>query len=346
MASTKIADIIQPTVFNQYIIERTKALSALFQSGIIITDPRIDDSAKGGGFHVTMPYFKDLAGVDDVLSDASPLVPTNITTGSQVAIKFLRGKAWGVNDLAKYLSGADPMAAIGDLVAEWWNKRMQAILIAQLTGIFIDNAVNDSADMTYNVTCGPATNALGIPTGPNVATADLATNVVAAMQFSGATFTQAAYMLGDAADQITGMCVHSAVMAGMVAKDLIVYAPNSEGKLVIPMFMGKRVIVDDTCPTYLSAGGAAIKYTSYIFTAGAVAYGDAGAPVPVETFRDALSGEDILINRKHFILHPQGYKWVGATNATPTNTTAALAASWDRAFERKNTGVVKFLTNG
>ena len=344
MASTKISDIIQPAVFNTYVIERTKALSALFQSGIVTTDPRLDALAKGGSYSITMPYFKDLTGTDDVLSDSSPLVPTNITTGSQVSIKLCRGKAWGVHDLAKYLAADDPMAAIGNLVAEWWNRMMQASLIAQLTGIMLDNVANDSMDMTRNI-------CIGAPSGANApysGTTDLIANVVPATHhFTGATFVVACYLLGDAAEQVTAIAVHSAVMAGMVAKDLIVYAPNSEGKMTIPMFMGKRVIVSDQCPTFATTPGTtAMRYTSFIFTNGAVAYGDGGAPVPVETDRDKLLGEDYLINRKHYILHPQGYKWVGSTTASPTNTALALAASWDRAFEKKNTGVISFVTNG
>ena len=346
MPATKISNIIQPVIFDKYVTQRTKDLSALFKSGIVLTDPRIDALAKSGGFHVTMPYFKDLIGDDDLLSDTVPLAPTNITSASQVAVKLLRGKAWGVNDLAKYLSGADPMAAIGDLVAEWWNRKMQAALIAQLKGILIDNCVNDSADLCYNISCGPANAALGIPTGPNVGTADLAANVTAAMKFSGSAFVNAAYLLGDAASEIVGLAVHSAVMATMVSLDLITFIPNSEGKLVVPTYMGKVVIVDDSCPTYLSVGGAAVKYTSFLFTKNSVVYGDGGAPVPVETDRDTMLGEDYLISRKHYILHPQGFAWSGSTTATPTNATLALAASWNRVFEKKQTGIVQLITNG
>lgn len=35
MAVTKIADVIVPSVFNPYVIQRTMQLSALVQSGII-----------------------------------------------------------------------------------------------------------------------------------------------------------------------------------------------------------------------------------------------------------------------------------------------------------------------
>ena len=37
MASTKIADVIVPSVFNPYVVEKSTELSALFESGIIAT---------------------------------------------------------------------------------------------------------------------------------------------------------------------------------------------------------------------------------------------------------------------------------------------------------------------
>jgi hypothetical protein len=48
--------------------------------------------------------------------------------------------------LAKALSGDDPMAAIGDLVAAYWARRFQAILIKTLDGIF----GNDDTEMNTN----------------------------------------------------------------------------------------------------------------------------------------------------------------------------------------------------
>jgi hypothetical protein len=69
-------------------------------------------------------------------------------------------------------------------------------------------------------------------------------------------------------------------------------------------------VVDDGLP--VSNG----VYTTYIFGAGAFGWGEGGAPVPTETARDALSGDDILVNRRHFILHPRGVAFQNAPVAT------------------------------
>jgi hypothetical protein len=72
--------------------------------------------------------------------------------------------------------------------------------------------------------------------------------------------------------------------------------------------------------------------------------------VPTETARDALSGDDILVNRRHFILHPRGVAFRGAdlsdggggTNATPSNDNLANYRNWLRVYESKNVRIVQF----
>lgn len=60
MAKTAVADIIIPTEFEKYAIERTAQLSAFVQSGIVEHAPEFDALAAGGGREVKMPFWKDL----------------------------------------------------------------------------------------------------------------------------------------------------------------------------------------------------------------------------------------------------------------------------------------------
>jgi len=136
MAKTQISDVIVPEVFNPYVVQRTMELSALYNSGIISNNPELDRLASSGGTTINMPYWEDLNGDDEVLSDDGALTPAKITAGQDIAVLLMRGKAWSANDLAKALSGDDPMAAIGDLVAEYWARRMQATAIKLLDGAF------------------------------------------------------------------------------------------------------------------------------------------------------------------------------------------------------------------
>src|SRR5690606_11441296 len=296
MAKTVIADVIVPEVFNPYVIERTAELSAFYQSGIIARNPELDRLASSGGKLINMPFWEDLTGDDEVLSDTDALTVGKITADQDVAALLTRGRAWSVNDLAKALSGDDPMAAIGDLVAEYWARRFQAILIKTLDGIFGNAA-----------------------TGMDTNKHDISALEGDAAVIDAKTAVDAIYKLGDNADKLTGFAMHSATVAKLTKDDLIETIPPSEGKPAVRMFLGKPVIVDDSLP--VSEG----VYTTYIFGAGAFGWGEGGAPVPVETARDALAGDDILIHRRHFILHPRGVAFQNASVAGATPSNAELA---------------------
>lgn len=104
------------------------------------------------------------------------------------------------------------------------------------------------------------------------------------------------------------------------------------------------MIVDDSTPydTTDKVG------TAYIFGARAIALGNGSHPriIPTEIDRDSLasSGEDYLITRRIFILHPRGIKWTEANvaDAFPTNAEIANGANWERVFEPKAIRIVKF----
>ena len=116
--------------------------------------------------------------------------------------------------------------------------------------------------------------------------------------------------------------------------------------VVLPAMTGTPATGPALEPTVTETG----IYTTYIFGAGAFGWGEGGAPVPTETARDALSGDDILVNRRHFILHPRGVAFRGAqlgddnggTNATPSNANLADHRNWIRVYEAKNVRIVQF----
>ena len=92
-AKTKIEDVIVPEVFNSYVIERTAELSALYQSGIVVKDLELDALATLGGKLINMPFWQDLTGEDEVLSDTDSLETDKITASQDVAALLMRGKS-------------------------------------------------------------------------------------------------------------------------------------------------------------------------------------------------------------------------------------------------------------
>ena len=312
MAKTKIENVIVPDVFNPYIVERTPELSTLIQSGIVQNTPELDTLALSGGRLLNMPFWEDLSGADEVLSDSSALSPAGISAKQDVAVLYMRGKAWSVNDLAKKLSGDDPMAEIANLVIGYWERRRQALLVSSLKGIF------SAPSMAVNLL--DVTSASGYQ--DDIINAD---NLV-----------DTAQKLGDNKSNLTGYLMHSATEAVLVKQSLIEYLPDADGRPTLPYYMGKRVIVNDNVPN--SAG----TYYTYIFGQGAFGFGQGSAPVPTELDRDSLAGDDILINRAHFLLHPRGVKWtdVNVNGSSPTNAEVEDGDNWERVYDQKNVRIV------
>lgn len=315
MSITKVANIIVPENFSKYVTKRTAQMSALVQSGIVDNDPYFDALASGGGVTLNMPYFKSLTGNSEVLSETTALTAQNITAVKDIAVRLLRGKAFGASDLSGALAGADPVKAIGDLFAEFWVNDMQDTLISILKGIQTAAATNVH---------------------------DISGESGDAAKFTGSTFIDACQKLGDNKNFLSGLIMHSAVEAALRKQDLLDTVKPSDA-MPYNTYQGKRIIVDDRCPL------SSTVYTSYIFGQGAVANGN-GVPTesnfPVfEAARDALGGVSYLITRKSMVLHVRGIKFTSntITDNTPSNTDLEVAANWEKVYETKQIRLVQFL---
>ena len=313
MAVTKIADVIVPEIFTPYVIEKTAEKSRILTSGIAVANPRLNELVTGGGTTIQMPYWKDLSGADEVLSDQNPLTPGKIGADKDIAPLLLRGKAWGANELAGALAGDDPMQAIGDRVADYWARQEQKMLVSVLTGVFA------AASMANHIL------------DKSAATGGIDGNMV----------LDAKQLLGDSADQLQAIMMHSAVYTELQKQNLIQYTTTSDGKITIPTYLTYQVIIDDGMP--VDTTGQTPIYTTYLFAKGSIGRGE-GTPVsltPTETDRDSLAGEDFIINRRALVLHAMGVKWKGTpAGSTPTNAELATGTNWERVYEDKNIGLV------
>lgn len=308
---TRIADVIVPEIFAPYAIQRTAEKSALWQSGIISTLDNANLIAQRGGALINMPFWQDLSGDSEVLSETTPLSVNKITAKSDVAILHARGKAWGANDLAKALSGDDPLGAVTELAATYWSREMQRIALATLEGVF---AASTMSGNKHDISSGTGETAI----------------------ISGNTFIDAAYKLGDEVENLTAVAIHSATAAFLAKQGLIETIRDKDGEVLYQSYMGKRIIVDDGMP---QSGGV---YTSYLFGTGALGYSEIAPPIAVETDRDSLQGDDILIHRRHFILHPRGVKWAGSAGLAPDNSGLKTGTNWERVYDSKQIRIVAF----
>ena len=334
MADTKIADVIVPEVFNPYVVERTSDLARFYMGGIVSNNSELDELASQGGKLINMPFWDDLNGDDELLSDSGALTVNPITSGQDIAALHMRGKAWGVNDLAKALSGDDPMMRVADMVADFWARKYRTLAIQSLVGVLADNVTTNSGDMINDIS--GATNA----------------DITADTSFSAAALIDGLATFGDSIGGVVGIAFHPDVYYAMQKLDLISFQKESEGDATVETYRGLRVVVDRTLP-FTAAGGAlagdtAPFYTTLLFGEGALGLGQGSAPVPSETDRDSLAGSDILISRSHFLMHPRGVKFTSTTvtGHTPSNAELALTANWTRVYERNNVRIASIVTNG
>jgi len=330
MAKTAVADIIIPTEFEKYAIERTAELSVFGDSGIVESAPEFDALAAGGGREVKMPFWKDLSAARQILNDAGSLTVNKITSDQDIARIHNDAQVWSVNHLAKVISGDDPMQAIVDLVAGYWARTDEGLIISSLKGMF------GAASMAGNLLSIKSESIAGQS---------------AATRLNGATFVDATQKLGDRGDRLTAIAVHSATEAALRKLDLIDFIPDSEGKMTIKTFQGRRVIVDDTLPVRAGSTDGQV-YTSFLFGPGAFGRGTApldGEPLQggfgtegVELARVALDSDTVLINRRRYILHPRGVKFTSASVAgdSPTNAELETQSNWVRVWENKNVRIV------
>lgn len=346
MAVTKIADVVVPQIYTPYKQLVTEQKSALIQSGVVARDASIDTLLNGGGLTFNTPSWKDLDNDEENTStdnEASFSVPKKIGTVTEIAVRLNRNQSWSAMDLAADLAGAKPMTAIGNRVGYYWTRRLQAMFIATMQGVFADNAAAPTAgehvqnDLTNNIS-GAAYSA-GVT------------------DFSAEAFIDTAVTMGDSAEAL-GMCfMHSIVYARAQKNNLIDFIPDANGVVNIPTFLGRRVIVDDGLPNPAGAGAAQTAagiYHTWLFGGGAVRYGVGTPETPFETDRLPSAGDgggqEVMYDRVQWCLHPVGHAYVGTPpNGGPTNAATAnnlaSATSWRRVFtERKQIKIARLIT--
>ena len=156
MAGIRISDIVINTAFTAYVAKRTAELSALVKSGIVGRDPAVAAAVAQAGFGgktVNLPFWNDIAGADEVLSDdpSAPLTAGKITAGQDVAVILRRGRLFASSDLVADIAGNDPMMVIGDMIAEYWARRRQAAVFSVLKGIFASNLAANGGDLILDI---------------------------------------------------------------------------------------------------------------------------------------------------------------------------------------------------
>lgn len=368
MPTTTIANMqIVPERFSQYVIDRTTELNTFVNSGIATPDATVAQLINGspeGGRFINMPMWNALDGEEDVFGEDDVSVG-DITTKEERATLLIRQRAWGSTDLARVLGGADPMAAIAQLIADWRNTREQKIYLAIMKGIF--DGTSGALKAHVNDISAKNTNS-----GKDAFISD------------GATL-DTKQLLGDNYASLGMVFMHSAVYTYLQKNGMITRNPifdPSQSSVEMERYLGYTIRVDDGmpyvsyeectdsesnkievtalniaaiqahCATTLTVSTESAKkyvkaispiYDTYFVGAGAFIRQD-GTPqgfIATETDRDKLGAKDYLINRWCQIIHPRGISWVSdgtytnTKNKYPANVDLAKATNWSLVVDHK-----------
>ena len=307
---TRIENLIVHDEFAAYVQQAMLDRSTLLKSGIAATDAKIAElcaAAGAGGNFVNLPFFNSLDSADngdaEVLVEETALTPKKITANKDVAVICRRGKAFASTDLAAMTAGADPMMAIANGLADWWNKQHNKRLIATLNGALgaVSALVKDITSET-----------------DNVVTAD--------------ALLDAAQLLGDRKSELTAYAMSSATETHLQKLEGSDLFKPSELPGNLKVYNGRLVIVDDNI-----ADG-----TVYLFAPGAVAFNACPVEKPVEPYREELKSQGGIVSRDASIIHVRGIKWA-KTTTNPDNAALGTAGNWECVYPTKAIRVCKLV---
>jgi hypothetical protein len=329
----RLADIWEPSVYGSYTAINNPMTSSFVRAGIMVNNAALNTIARDGGRTAVVPFWKDIdPSLEPNYSNDDPAdlaVPNKIGHGTMTARKAWLNQTFGEMDLVSELANQSPLQHVRNRFGEYWVRQQNRRLIASCVGIMADNIANDAGDMVV----------------------DISAEAGAAGVFGANAFIDAAYTAGENADVFTGIAVHSNIEARMVKNDEIENVQDSQGNIVMRRYRGRAVIVDDTLP--VSGVGDARVYTSILFGSGSIGFGAVdgsafalgeGAPkVAAELVRTPLAGNgggmEAIIERKTWIIHPQGFEWIEGGAAlvemSPTLADLRLAAHWSRVVDRR-----------
>jgi len=340
MALVQLADVYEPTAFNQAVQEAAIEQNAFLQSGILVQDERINAMVGVGGMVGELPNYNPLVNdePDYATDDPNDLAtPAKVDSGTQIYRLANQHKSWSTMDLARQLALADPLGAITNRIGHYWAVNTQQRVVSSAMGVMADNVANDGADMVVDVS---------IITGDTAA----AENLIHADAVIDAFAT-----LGDMASQITAIAMHSVPYTTLQKLNLITFIPDARGEISIPTYLGLRVVVDDNLDVS-AAPTNGFYYTSVLFGVGAFGYGESPALIPSEMERVENagngSGQDIIHSRYNEIIHPHGFAFLSADvgitqGVSATRAQLEVATEWNRVtVERKNIPMAFLITNG
>lgn len=327
MAETRISDVVVDTdVLAKMSSGDLPKYNDFLRTGIATKDYKNADVSEGGHF-ANIPFYDQLTGASEVITDDTSLVPAKIGTKKDIGVVCHRGKAWASRDLAKILSGDDPVKEIAKQVARFWAKDLSVTLQCVLKAAFRTGGPLTTAGLLHDV---------AVITGTaKLLDSDVA---IAAMQ-----------KRGDEMTDYDAVVMHSKVYSSLVAAELVDFSfQNDAASFDIKKFgkyLGMEIIVTDGVNVDTTTANY-YKYDTYFCKKGALYLG-MQKDLMTEKDRDILAQSDILATTCHFVPHLKLMPYNTSSGQNPANSVLELAASWSAhvAVDVKTIGIACVRTN-
>lgn len=293
----------------------------LSQLGTLHTDSSLQtyaltSSASTIGYDCYIPSLSSIISLnyDATLTNA----PRSV---EQTMVTIGRKYSFASNELADYLTLANPEQELAKFIAKFWRKEMNKSLIKVLTGTM---STSGMSNMVYNIsTSGTITNDYRLTP----------TTLLTAIQSKfGASFKAVA------------LIVHSMVFKNLVSQNVVSYARINNSTTLYPFFMGLQLYVDD-----LVTAGSNSTYSSFLLGEKSIVLADAKETTPFEIVDDAVVTErQYLVMKKRFIRQPYGLSFNSTSFAgtSPTDAELGSGLNWTLNYTSESlVPVIKLITN-
>lgn len=317
MAYGILSDLKLPQSFAQDVFNRSVETSKVFASGAVV-DVTAQLQVTPSEGNIKMPFWNDLSGASQVAHSGVNLTVGAINQGQDIATVLSRAAVFGAHDLSAAMKGEDPVDVIEGMYGEYWGREFDRITV-------------------QNIIAATSTTVSGYSFAANVL--NISGLSGAAAYVDSESMIDAAGLLGEHEDRLTMLIMHSAVERNLRKQGLI-DVERGEDRTPIRTYQGRPVIVSDRLTP--STGNYPILFVG----AGAVAYAGATPKVSEEVARDALTngGQEALVQRKLFTLHPRGIAFRGTpAGETATDAELATATNWGRVWTAQNVRIVKHI---
>lgn len=314
---------------------------------------------QAGGNYIVVPIKARITGKPSNYDGKTDIGTESRKTYTHGRVVVGRSQGWTEKDFSTDVTGEDFLPATQE-IAEFWDDVDQNTILATMKGVFAMTGAKNLEFVnahTYDISGNETDNKFG------------ETTLNTAIQKA----------LGDNKAKFSIAIMHSQVSTNLENLKILAYAKytDSEGiqrDVTLGTINGRIVLIDDNMPVevveaveesgtpgqdgYVAAQEGYIKYTTYVFGAGAIEYTNCGVKKPYSMSENDQKngGETTLWSRQRKIFSPYGISFKKPSFISPTDDQLADGKNWELAnsnesgtleyFPHKAIPIARIITRG